>query len=329
MLRIKLTTNFPDWPLARQTPGCSRAWKDCRFFIDDHDVDECDLWVVYGGMSTPESVSCPEGRTLLITAEPATVHEYHPTFTAQFDTVITSQPRLRHPRRLLLQQGFPWHAGVGRDEQNRINHDYDSFARIDTLSKPRLLSVICSDKKMVPAHRQRLRFVEKLRDHFGDRIDVFGRGHQPISDKWDAIAPYRYHIALENDRTDHFWTEKLADAYLGLAYPIYFGSSNIEHYFPRDALTAIDIYRPAEAIDVIEMVLQHDWYAERLPAIQRAKHLVLDRYNVFALLAEFCKSLATEAVPHRKVTLRPEPHGSWVSRVQRRVGNWLRHRAAA
>jgi hypothetical protein len=328
MLRIKLTTCFPDWPLARQTPGCSRVWNGCRFFIDDPSADDCDLWAVYGGLPAIETASCPEGGTLLITSEPAAVHEFLPAFVSQFDSVITSQARLRHPRRLLTQQAFPWHAGIGRDEQNRINHDYDSIARIDTLSKPRLLSVVCSDKKMVPAHRQRLRFVEILRDHFGDRIDVFGRGHHPINDKWDAIAPYRYHIALENDRTPHFWTEKLADAYLGLAHPIYFGCPNIEDYFPRDAWTAIDIFQPKAAIETITSLLYQDDYANRLPALRESRQLVLDRYNVFAVLAEHCHALAAWNGSRQQVTLRPEGHGSWFGRAQRRVGNWLRDRAA-
>jgi hypothetical protein len=328
MLRIKLTTCFPDWPLARQTPGCARVWNGCRFFIDDPSVDDCDLWAVYGGLPAAETVSCPEGATLLITSEPACVHEFLPAFVTQFDSVITSQTQLRHASRRLTQQAFPWHVGVGRDEHNRINHDYDSLSRIESLSKPRLLSVVCSDKKMVPAHRQRLRFVEMLRDRFGDRIDVFGRGHHPISDKWDAIAPYRYHIALENDRTPHFWTEKLADAYLSLAHPIYFGCPNVTDYFPPDALTAIDIFQPRAAIDVIESLIQRDDYATRFPALQHARRLVLDRYNVFNVLADACHEIAARGGSRRKATLRPEGHGSWFGRAQRRVGNWLRDRAA-
>jgi hypothetical protein len=329
MLRIKLTTNFPDWPLKRQTPGCSKAFADCQFSIDDPDVTECDLWVVYEGMPTEETVSCPAGGTLLMTAEPAAVHEYHPRFVAQFDTVITSQSQLRHTQRLLAQQCQPWHAGVARDDQNRINLDYDAFAAANTQPKTKLLSVVCSDKKMIPEHRQRLRFIETLRQHFGDRLHVFGRGQNPINDKWEAIAPYRYHITLENAQIDHYWTEKLADAYLGLAYPIYYGCSNLAEYFSRDAFTAIDIFRPQDAIATIENVLAADLYAARLSAVQRAKQLVLDRYNLFAVLAQFGKQIASTVNPSRRVTLCPERNAFWARRAYRYVSTRLRNRSAA
>ncbi len=35
MIRVKLSTNFPDWPLIRQTPDRSGIWGDCRFFINE------------------------------------------------------------------------------------------------------------------------------------------------------------------------------------------------------------------------------------------------------------------------------------------------------
>ena len=39
-----------------------------------------------------------------------------------------------------------------------------------------------------------------------------------IPDKWDAIAPYKYHIVFDNllsNRTH--WSEKLADSFLGFS----------------------------------------------------------------------------------------------------------------
>ena len=87
MIRGKLTTNFPEWPLIRQTPGRSGVWGDCRFFINE-DVEECDFWVVYDDVLRPETTRCPPGNTLLVTGAPPSVKTYHPRFAAQFARVL-------------------------------------------------------------------------------------------------------------------------------------------------------------------------------------------------------------------------------------------------
>ena len=48
-----------------------------------------------------------------------------------------------------------------------------------------------------------------------------------MSDKAEAIAPYAYHLVLENNYIDNFWTEKLADAWIGWALPLYLGAPNL------------------------------------------------------------------------------------------------------
>jgi len=68
----------------------------------------------------------------------------------------------------------------------------------------------------------------------------FGRGFQPIDDKMEAILPYRFHLVLENSVLPNYWTEKLADAYLGWAYPVYLGCPNVNEYMPGPALAFIN-----------------------------------------------------------------------------------------
>jgi len=80
-----------------------------------------------------------------------------------------------------------------------------------------------------------------VKDYFGERIDIFGRGINEIEDKWDALDRYKYHIALENSVVEDYWTEKLSDAYLAGCYPIYYGCPNIEKYFDISSLARINI----------------------------------------------------------------------------------------
>ena len=43
--------------------------------------------------------------------------------------------------------------------------------------------MISSNKAFTDGHRQRLKFVEALKEHFGENIDVFGRGINSFADK--------------------------------------------------------------------------------------------------------------------------------------------------
>lgn len=279
----------PEWDWARQTPGGAGAWKDSSFAIDC-DAGEADWWIVYDDLPLQETVACPSGRTVLITPEPPALKRYSPDFAAQFDWVITSDRALAHPRKIYAQQGLPWH--VGRRQQGGRNRgfawSYDALKVGAPSEKSKLLSVIASDKAHTPGHRARRDFVCALQNHFGSRIEVFGWGGREIEDKWDGIAPFRYHIAIENSATPDYWTEKLADAFLGGAFPIYFGCPNIFDYFPPGSLAAIEIAEPSKGIAQVESVLRADPLNPGI--ISEARQRILDRYNLFAMLDDFCAS---------------------------------------
>ena len=111
-------------------------------------------------------------------------------------------------------------------------------------------------------------------------------------DKADAIWPYKYHIVLENDHSEHFMTEKLTDAFLGWSYPIYFGSSEAYHRFPEGSFTAIDIYQPEQSLAIIRELLDMPTYEAALPAIADARESVLGKNNLFAMLASYWREIS-------------------------------------
>jgi hypothetical protein len=316
MFKVKLTAFAgPDnsrsaWHLARQTPGCTGQWGEYQFYINQQ-VPECDYWVVYGGLFDEERTGCPAENTVLFTYEPPTVRAYHPAFAAQFGTVITCHTNLNHPRVVQRQQAQYWGVGVSwldGHEGPAKPLDYDTLSAMPRLDKLRPLSVICSNNTMTEGHRQRVRFVEKLKAHFGSTLDVFGRGFQPVVDKWDAIAPYQYHIALENCSVPHYWSEKLADAYLAGAYPIYFGCPNLTEYFRPEGFTAIDLRNADQAIATIEEVLARGLYERRQAELLEARRRVLDEYNLFPMLVGLFKQLPAARHGRSPVRIRDERH---------------------
>ena len=306
---VKLTTNFPEEPIIRQTPGRRGRWDDFEFRINDPDTRECDAWVVLEGLIREDTALVRSGITIFFALEPPATEEYQPGFLNQFDLVIASH-QLRWRRNLRNEfQAMPWHAGIDRGAQGdrylqgmRCTVDYDQFAGMTMVEKPKLMSVIVSTQTFLPGHRDRLQFVERLKERWPGAIDVYGRGINPVTDKLDAIAPYKYHVVMENSVTPHYWSEKIADCFLGFAYPFYWGCPNISEYFPAQSLTTIDITRPDQAIDVIARAIEQDLATTRRASLLEARQLVLERYNTFAVIRKACLSIPPR--DPRYVTLR-------------------------
>ncbi len=287
MIKVKLSFPFLKWPIERQTPKHSGVWGNCHFFINTP-VRKCDYWVVWDGLAKNGKTICPKENTIFITGDPPTIREYDQQFLSQFNTVITCHKNIKHNNPVFQQQGLPWH--VGRRQRNHVNlsfsKSYDELVSIDHFHKDRTISVISSSKDFSAGHRQRIKFANKLKDHFGDQIDAFGHGNREIEDKWDALARYKYHVALENGAVEDYWTEKLGDAYLAGCYPIYYGCPNIEKYYNTSALTTIDIADPEGSIRIIESCINESRYEYAKQKIEEARNDVLNRYNLFAMICD-------------------------------------------
>ncbi len=306
-----VTSSGLAWPWSRQLPGPSSHWESTQYALDRAPDGEVDWLVVYDGWSTPElATQVPVERRILITGEPETFHRYQAAYLAQFGHVITTQRGIRHPGVIHTQVGMNWFAGV------RFNFDGPQascvpvlgFAELaaDSPPKTKLCSVVSSTKAVTAGHRQRLEFVLRLQKELGDSIDFYGRGFRDVADKDEALASYRYHIALENSSHPDYWTEKLADPFLRQCFPIYAGCPNLQDYFPEGSWLSIDISRPAEAIARIREVLTGDLDRQRASQLAEAKRRVLWEHNVFALLERTYRRLeASKPTPPPSLP-RPE-----------------------
>jgi len=314
MINIKLS--LPSWPIIRQTPGQKGVWGECKFFSNT-DIDRCDYWFVLEGLYTKkDSTICPKEHTVLITGEPPTLKTYKSEFLHQFAAVITSDVKIDHPNPIFQQSGLPWHVGIRQKDHVNIefSKNYDELKAMTSIPKTKLLSVVSSSKQMSEGHWKRYEFAKRLKSHFGNKIDLFGRGLNEVEDKWDALATYKYHVAMENSTVNDYWTEKLSDAFLAGCHPIYHGCPNIDRYFDLSSLTTIDINQPDKVIAVIEACIEQKKYESSERKIWEAREKVLDTYNLFALIADY---IATERLltsgqtrPYVKVTIRKEPSES-------------------
>lgn len=296
MIRIKVSTAFPYWPLVRQTPGSMGIWGNCQFFIDDDEITECDYWVICDNISKEsETVRCSLPNVILVTWEPPSVKKYPYSYIQQFSRIISCHRTFNHPNVIYMQQALPWMVGGKYNKQGKkweadFSKDYDELSDLNFYKKEELLSIIVSNKSFTKGHRKRKYFLDKLRNEFCDELKIFGIGYEEIIDKWDAIAPFKYHLVIENSSYLDYWTEKLSDAFLGGAYPIYFGCPNIYQYFSENSLSVINIDDFDSAVKKIRSLINNHSYEAAIPNLLQAKNLVLNKYNFFALIENIISS---------------------------------------
>ncbi|MDX1925222.1 MAG: glycosyltransferase family 10 [Pirellulaceae bacterium] len=324
MPRVLITTTLDESLLARQTPQGSGRWDEFQFLLQP-DGDPVDAWVVYDDLRRPVSQLCPPANTLLITGRPASLRQYRSRYTSQFSQVWSSHTNIAHPHVTLRYEAQPWLYAWQSANVHGQQLGLNELRALERPHKPKLLSVLCSDRAVTADHRQRLDFVRYLQSELGAQIDVFGHGVKPVLDKSEAIWPYKYHLVLEGDHSDHFMSEKLPDTFLGWSYPLYFGGNEAYHRFPEGSFTAIDIYQPETALNVIRNVLASDTYEQSLDRITEARNCVLTKHNLFAMLAEYWRTNLVRQ-PSTQITLLPKSHRA--SLVVQQIRRTLTRRAA-
>ncbi len=125
------------------------------------------------------------------------------------------------------------------------------------------------------AYRFRSRVAQFCLERKG--VDCYGKGIRPVESKVDAIAPYRFSIAMENAAQDLYFTEKLIDCLLLETIPIYFGCQRIIKIFdPRGILQFDSIEQLAGVLDSLD----EETYAAMLPyALENKYRAISERWH--------------------------------------------------
>lgn len=334
LLRAKFLSKSPDadttgyW--CRFMPG-GRTTLGGVEFVFHRDCRDYDWLVVYDDMPSvrgerhtlwEEVLGCARENTLYITIEPSTIKAYGSAFLAQFGHVLTSQEpwAIRHPGRVYSQCGLVWFYGK----------TYEEVAAGFPVDKPEAFSTVCSSKRQPHTlHALRYEFTRRLHEVIPE-LQVFGHGHRPIASKAEALDPFRCHLAIENHRALHHWTEKLADPFLAGCLPIYDGCPNVFDYFPEESLVPIDMTDFEGSVEAVRGAMAAGVYAARLPAIREARRLVLEEYSTFPMLAkllprlhrEVAKAPGTECILSRHAWRRRHPVAAVGYGVERLVTRW-------
>lgn len=308
------TIHGPVEPWFRQTPNADGVFGRTRFCADR--ADDRNMWLVVCD-EVPEELTtniAPERRILFV-GEPPDIKVYPPRYLNQFGRVVSPMPLPGYRGIHIRHHGaLPWHYGRNRP-----------FSWADYAAdkpKSQVLSVFCSSKIFTRQQEVRIRFVDRLKSEFGALVQHFGSGINPIDEKSDGLDPFRYTVVLENNRVDGFWTEKLADAYLGHCFPIYSGGRIPNPDFDANARVDIDTGDMDEAIHRIVGAIREGRFEHAEPLLREQRRLVMERHNFFAVADRIISAADDDGkLLHRPVALRSS---GWRWNGPGTVRRWLR-----
>ncbi|HEY0054497.1 MAG TPA: glycosyltransferase family 10 [Pedobacter sp.] len=296
----KITVKFTapwDHQLYNHTPGNSGIIGNYKFEINN-DCTDADFWIVYGGVRLEDenrTVRCPRNNIIYLTDECHEQRYFLISFLNQFHSVITPRTDLTHKNIISNPEINIW----------TIKKSYDEIKKTKFISKTKKLSVIASNRTELPGHLERLCFVNKLIGHFKDKIDVFGRGFNPVDDKFEALKDYEFSVAIENSAIPNYFTEKIYDCFLSNTVPIYWGCPNISDFFAEGSYIPIDIYDYKKSIRVIEEIIESDFYLNSIEIVEQQKQKYLDELHLFPGLVKILNTLNPD-LPKDDISLKLE-----------------------
>lgn len=309
MLKIKLT--IPGQPkninISQFIGSINNQYRNFKFLVNS-DEQEVDFWFIIENVPDDGETSFINPKNIFfLTAEACLPYNwfnkgYYDLFFSQFNKIYTCYPIFKE--NVISSIPFlPWminsnHGSIFAKHKRDI-----SFFRKSLINKQKKISVICSYKKEDPGHNLRFNFVKKLKEYFGDTLDWYGNGVNQVPEKWTAIAPYKYHIVLENRSDYNFITEKIYDSFLGNAFPIYWGAPNIDQFFSAKSFAAINILDFKESIKIIKDTLKSNLYEIRQKELNISREAVLTKYNLFSRIIKIAQSNNTSKGTKKNVHL--------------------------
>ena len=268
IIKIQRYFGYPD--LKRQTPNQSMIWEG--FTFTEENIEECDYLVILDYPKEDFSIKVNKSNIIHLCLEPPNEISKYRQYSNKKVKVIFNQLDIKK-NNILSHGALPWH----------INKDFDFLNNLkaESLTKENKIVWVTSNQRSSKGHNVRMDFLEKIKGL--PFVNLYGRGINPIEDKWDVLENSKYAIAYENFQNDHYWTEKIIDCYLSYTMPLYFGCNTIENYFPKNSFIQIDPRDKHIDLFLKEIVASNKW-EKNLEGIIKARDLILNEYQLFPFL---------------------------------------------
>lgn len=273
-----------------------------QFVINDKSVGEYDFWFILEDIiSDNETAIVDRNNIYYLNAEVAHNILYFDSirmkeYINQFGKCFTCYP-IYSEKTIIDLPFLPWMINANHGESifqaHQRNHNWFENYKVES-NKINKISVFCSDRISTDDHKLRYKFVKEIKKYFGESVIWYGNGVNSVNEKWQGIAPYKYHLVLENQRRNNVITEKLYDSYLGLAYPIYYGAPNVSQHFNEKSMTVIDLSDIHSARTIIAAILESSTWEDSISLLYEERKKVLKKYNLFERIAVIARNNANK-----------------------------------
>jgi hypothetical protein len=187
----------------------------------------------------------------------------------------------------------------------------NSFRELNEMAAPlktRPCSWITSGINRTENHRQRLAFLKLICEDASDydginsaslrldktTVDIYGRGlpawakaYGSVENKWSAMAPYYYNLAIENYADNELYaSEKLWDALLAWCLPIYYGGTAADKLLPPGSFLRLPSLDDRGLAYIKEVTSSLDAWHQAKNAIAEARQVILHKLNLLAWLSD-------------------------------------------
>jgi hypothetical protein len=186
-----------------------------------------------------------------------------PGLDRDFDLIFTHTAKFldKYPNAVFIPGGGVWygtpnHGGTISPEQYKI--------------KTKNISIVSSDKIYCELHKFRIELARHYKK--SSKVDTYGTFDGGSSVRIsETLENYRYSIAIENDISPYWFTEKIMNCFAAMTVPIYIGATKIDKFFNVNGIIQISNFDFDSIDKIIDRCNEKD-YIERLP-------FILDNFN--------------------------------------------------
>ena len=297
MIKVLILKNWEFPPIFRQTPDGKGIWEGVQFTTDINSRYD----YVLSLDSSAKSIrlhACKENIWKVNQEPPNEFFKLLHKGDKNFYRVFTTDPKLKGERYQKSQPAIPWF----------IEKSYDYLKNSPIPEKKFGISCIFSLKSSFIGHKTRLQLIHKLKNilpidlistfdyYFRQNPEIDFRKFESerfklgftkvVKNKWDALSSYRFSLIIENFSGPDYWSEKLSDCLLSWTIPIYYGCTNLDKYFPQGSYIYLDSGNNYSA-ENIKKLLSEDYWQKNLPALKKARNLILNKYQFFPYFSQF------------------------------------------
>jgi hypothetical protein len=273
------------------TPNSSGIWKD---MVAVTKVEEADFFICIDGI---DNIGVPQERTLFFGQHPQVGNGLSPAFRPLNDKpkALGCFPIDKH-----LSPGEWW-----------IKHTYDELIELPIPKKDKDLCCVATYQTHNPMYAQRVKF---LREYCNKNVlDIYGRpeekyaaddilknyfkgslGHNKPNGLLgehlvgkEILGSYKRSLEFDVGPTKNYMSERYFDALLLWTKPIYFGSTNVHEFIPKEAFDYVDIYDLSQVAQVNRILTEEIDYK----AIAEARDLLLNKYQLWPYVYNKIKEL--------------------------------------